>query len=69
LIILGTNHPWWKRIQVCSNEGEHPSLREDNGKRVKCTKFFKKSSPEQAGQFQSNLVQTILGKGNSLKER
>jgi hypothetical protein len=24
---LGTNHPWGEGIQVCSNEGDHPSLR------------------------------------------
>jgi hypothetical protein len=32
---LITNHPWGKGIQVCSNEGEYPSPRGDNGKRVK----------------------------------
>jgi hypothetical protein len=25
---FGTNHPWGKGIEVCSNEGQCPSLRE-----------------------------------------
>jgi hypothetical protein len=42
LTILGTNHPWGKRIQVYSNEGERPSPRGDNSKKNKnTTKFFK----------------------------
>jgi hypothetical protein len=32
---LFTNRPRGKGIQVCSNEGEHPSPRGDDGKRVK----------------------------------
>jgi hypothetical protein len=32
---LGTNHPWGKRIQVYSNEGDCPSPWGDNSKRVK----------------------------------
>jgi hypothetical protein len=32
---LGTNHPWVKRIQVCSYEGNSSSLRGDNNERVK----------------------------------
>jgi hypothetical protein len=32
---LGTNHPWVKGIQVCSKEGDSPSPRGDNSKRVK----------------------------------
>ena len=32
---LGTNHPWVKGIQVCSKEGNSPSPRGDNSKRVK----------------------------------
>jgi hypothetical protein len=32
---LGTNHPWGKGIQVCSNEGDSPSPRGDNSERVK----------------------------------
>jgi hypothetical protein len=47
-------------ILNCSNEGECLCPRGDNSKRVKYTENFKKSSPEPAGQFQSNL-----GKGNS----
>jgi hypothetical protein len=54
-------------IQICSNEGEHLSLRVDNSKWVKIHwKFKKKSFPEPASKFQSNLVQIILGYlGNS----
>jgi hypothetical protein len=59
---LGTYHPWGKGIEVCSNEGDNPSPRGDNSEIVKNTKiFFFKSSPEPAGQIQSNLVQIILG--------
>jgi hypothetical protein len=32
---LGTNHPWVEGIQVCSNEGDSPSPKGDNSKRVK----------------------------------
>jgi hypothetical protein len=32
---LGTHHLLGERIQVCSNEVERPSPREDNSKRVK----------------------------------
>jgi hypothetical protein len=32
---LGTIHPWVKGIQACSNEGDCPSPRKDNSKRVK----------------------------------
>jgi hypothetical protein len=39
---LGTNHPWGKGIQVCSNEGRHLSLRGDNSKRVKIHKKYLK---------------------------
>ena len=39
---LGTNHPWVKGIQVCSNEKDIPSPRGDNHKRVKIHwKFLK----------------------------
>jgi hypothetical protein len=39
---LGTNHPWEEGIQVYSNEGEHPSPRGDNSKRIKMQwKFLK----------------------------
>jgi hypothetical protein len=58
---LGTNYPWVKGIQICSNEGDNPSPRGDNSERVKMhRKFKKKSSPEPSGQNQSNLVQIIL---------
>jgi hypothetical protein len=37
---LCTSHPFGKGIQVCSNEGDNPSPRGDNGKRVKlCCDF------------------------------
>jgi hypothetical protein len=35
LIKLGTNHPWGEGILICSNEGDCPSPRGDNHKRVK----------------------------------
>jgi hypothetical protein len=39
---LDTNHPWGEGIQVCSNEGEYPSPRGDNSKKVKMHgKFLK----------------------------
>ena len=46
---LGTNHPWGEGIQVCSNEGQDPSSRGDNGKRVKIHRdllkiFFSRTS-------------------------
>jgi hypothetical protein len=51
-----------KGIQVCSKEGDNPSPRGDNSESENAWKFFiKSSSPEPAGQIQSNLVQTILG--------
>jgi hypothetical protein len=52
-----------KGIQVCSNEGDNPSPRGDNSKRVKIQYFFKKKSfsLKPTGQIQSNLVQIILG--------
>jgi hypothetical protein len=53
---LGTNDPWAEGILNCSNEGDCPSSRGDNSKRVKIFWNFKKSSPEPAGQFQLNLV-------------
>jgi hypothetical protein len=34
-IKLGINHPWGKGILNCSNEGDCPSQRGDNYKRVK----------------------------------
>jgi hypothetical protein len=43
LIRLGTNHPWGKGIQVCSNEGDHLSLRGDNSERLKKNRILKKN--------------------------
>jgi hypothetical protein len=58
---LGTNHLWGEGIQVCSNEGDHPSLRGDNSERVKKIEFLKKSpSPEPQGIIQSNLVHWLF---------
>jgi hypothetical protein len=34
-IKLGTNYPWVKGIQFCSNKGQDPLLRGDNHKNVK----------------------------------
>ena len=36
-IKLGTKHPWVARIQICSNKGLLPFLREDNNKNSKNT--------------------------------
>jgi hypothetical protein len=59
---LGTDHPYVKGIQVSSNEGVNSSTRGDNSKRLKIHSNLKKSSsPEPAGQIQSNLVQIFLG--------
>jgi hypothetical protein len=45
-------------IQVCSNEGDCPSSRRDNSKRIKIHwKFLKSSSPEPASQIQSGSLQ------------
>jgi hypothetical protein len=39
---LGTNYPWVKGIQIYSKEGDSPSQRGDNSKRIKVHwKFFK----------------------------
>jgi hypothetical protein len=48
-------------ILNCSNESDCFSQRGDNSKGVKYSEIKKKISPETAGQFQSNLVQIILG--------
>jgi hypothetical protein len=37
---LGTNHPWWERIQLSLKEGNSPSLRGDNSKSVKIQRIF-----------------------------
>jgi hypothetical protein len=61
---LGTNHPWgsWSEgIQFCPNEGDWLSPRGHNSKRVKIQWQFLKSSPQPAGQIQSNLVHIIFG--------
>jgi hypothetical protein len=51
LIRLGTNHPCWEEIQVCTNEWDCPSPRRgDNCKTVKIHRFLKKKnlSPQPA---------------------
>jgi hypothetical protein len=54
-----------KGIPIYSNEGDSPSPRGDNSKRVKKKKntdfFFKSSSLEPADEIQPNLLQIILG--------
>jgi hypothetical protein len=42
LTIVGTNHPCWEEIQVCSNEGDCPSRRGDNSETKKYTEILKK---------------------------
>jgi hypothetical protein len=37
---LGTHHPWRERIQVSLTEGDSPSPRGDNSKRVKIHRIF-----------------------------
>jgi hypothetical protein len=37
---LGTNHPWGKGIQVCSNEADRPSPRGDKDKSKNAMNFF-----------------------------
>jgi hypothetical protein len=60
------NQTWHKSslvggIQVCSNEGDSPSQRGDNSKRVKIhRKVLNSSSPVPVGKIQSNLVQIIF---------
>ena len=38
---LGTNHPWVKSIQICSNEGPRPIQRGDNYEIGKYIEVFK----------------------------
>jgi hypothetical protein len=54
---LGINYRLGEGIEVCSNEGDFASPREDNSKRVKNTFIFLKSFPKPAGQ----ILQIILG--------
>ena len=65
---LGTNYPLVKRIPVCSNVGTHPFPRADNYEKAKkIDGIFKKfSSLVPWSQFQTNLEQSILGKGDSI---
>jgi hypothetical protein len=37
---LGTNYPWRERIQLSLKEGDNPSLRGDNSKRVRIHRKF-----------------------------
>ena len=53
-----------KGIKVYSNEGPHPFLKGDNSENT-LTEILK-SSPDQMGQFQPNLIlKSFLGKGDS----
>jgi hypothetical protein len=61
-IKLGTDYPWVKGIQLCSNKGPGPLQRGDNHKNVKLRwghlKYF---SPEPLCQFYPDLAKIILG--------
>ena len=50
-------------IKVCSNEGPHPFTRGDNRKNIESIQ--KSFYPEPLGQFQPNLAQASLGRGDS----
>ena len=60
---IGKNHPWVKGIHFFSIEGHCPFPREDNNETVKNTLTNLKNHllPEQVGQFQPYLAQSILG--------
>ena len=74
---LGTNHPWLKGYQVCSNEGpafiqvclnEGPALFQGEiitKYQTYIDKFKKCSFPKPLDQFYLNLAQIILGEGDS----
>jgi hypothetical protein len=48
---LGTNHPWGEGMHVCANEGDCPSPRGDNSKRVKIHRFFLNLLQNQQAKF------------------
>jgi hypothetical protein len=59
---LGTNHPWVKGIQVCSNEGDSPSPRWDNN----TLNIFKNLLLQnQQAKFNWTWYKLSLGEGNS----
>jgi hypothetical protein len=64
---LSINHSCAKGIQVCPNEWDCPSPREDNSKRVKYIEFFKKNLVlrNQQAKFNQTLYKLSLGKENS----
>jgi hypothetical protein len=68
---LGTNHPWRERIQVFLREGDSPSPRGDNSKRVKIHKkkfkiFFSRTSRPKSVKLGTNypLVRRIQVSSN-----
>jgi hypothetical protein len=64
---VGTNHPYAKRIQNCTNEAHPPSPRGDNSERVKIYWTFFKNLLLQKKQasFNKTWYKSSLGKGNS----
>ena len=64
---LGTNHSLGEGIQVCSNEGDCPSPRGDNSKRVKIHRIFLKNLllQNQRPKFNQTWYESFLGKWNS----
>jgi hypothetical protein len=64
---LGKNHPWIKEIQVSSNEGDSPSPRRDDSKRVKIHRFFCLNLLLQNlwGKFNKTWYKLSLCEGNS----
>jgi hypothetical protein len=62
---LGTNYPWGDGIPVCLNEGDSPSPRGDNSKRVKIHYFFLNLLLQtQQAKFNQTWSKLSLGEGN-----
>jgi hypothetical protein len=62
-IKLGTNYPWVKGIQVCSNKGPGPLQRGDNHKNVKMGCGHLKIFSRTTGQFQLKKKSSLEPKG------
>jgi hypothetical protein len=64
---LGTNHPWRKGIQVCTNERDSPFPRGDNSERVKIhwNFFLNLLLQNQQAKFNQAWYKLSLGEGNS----
>jgi hypothetical protein len=60
---LGTNHPWVKGIQVCSNEGDSPSSSGDDSKRV-TEKLEKKLLQNQVAKVNQTCYKLYFGERN-----